>query len=217
MYIRVILADDHAVVRDGIRSIIERLGQGIEIVGEASNGAEVLELAEKRPADVYILDISMPLMNGIETAERLLKMDPRSRIVILSMYNDKILVERAFKNGAKGYILKESAAEEIIRAIREVYAGRFYLSSIISGHVVQAFLSRDLSDDGIEADSVLTSRQREILKLICEGKTEKEIARQLNISPHTVHVHKNNIMKILDIHTKAGLIRYGMRMKIIPG
>ncbi len=132
MEIRVILADDHTVVRDGIKTIVDRLGKQIRVIGEACNGREVLEMARKNPADVYVLDIAMPVLNGIEVIERLLKERPQSKVVILSMYNDKVLVERALKSGAMGYILKESAAEEIVRAITEVYNGRYYLSPAVS-------------------------------------------------------------------------------------
>jgi DNA-binding NarL/FixJ family response regulator len=212
--IRVLLADDHAVVRDGIKSVIEKMGKGITVVGEAADGRELLELAKTVPADVYVMDIAMPHLSGMETMERLLKKDTQAKVLILSMYYEKILVERAFKSGARGYLIKESASEEIIRAIREVHQGRYYLSPRISGYLVQGFLNPDSRDSG-KLESALTSRQREILMLISEGLTEKEIARQLNISVHTVHVHKNNIMEKLDIHTKAGLIKYALKMGMV--
>ena len=214
MDIRVLLADDHAVVRDGIKSVIEKMGKGITVVGEATDGRELLKTAKTSPADVYIIDIAMPNLSGMEAMERLLKQNPQARVLILSMYYEKILVERAFKCGARGYLIKESASEEIIRAIREVYQGRYYLSPRISGYLVQGFLNPDSRDSG-KLESALTSRQREILMLISEGLTEKEIARQLNISVHTVHVHKNNIMEKLDIHTKAGLIKYALKMGMV--
>jgi len=215
MNIKVILADDHKVVLDGIKVIIHRSGKNIEVIGEAANGREVLQLAEKRPADVYVIDIAMPVLNGIETIDRLLQLQPQSKSLVLSMYNDKILVENALKSGARGYILKDSATDEIVRAISEVYKGRYFLSPDISGYVVQGFLFGDTNSVLDGNSSALTRRQREILKLICEGCTDKDIARLLNISPNTVHVHKNNIMEKIDIHTKAGLIRYGIRVGII--
>lgn len=214
MSIKVIIADDHAVVRDGIKSIVHILGKNIEITGEASSGREVLQLAKKHPADVYIVDIAMPELNGIETIDRLLQIQPNSKAVVLSMYNDKVLVENALKSGARGYILKESATEEIVRAINEVYRGRYFLSPNISGHVVQGFLFNESNSVLDEQSTSLTRRQREILTFICEGFTDKDIACQLNISHNTVHVHKNNIMGKLDIHTKAGLIRYAIRAGI---
>lgn len=214
MDIRVFLADDHTVVRDGIRAVIEKMGTGITVVGEAADGRELLEIAKSTPADVYVVDIAMPNLSGMEAMEQLLKRDAQARVLILSMYYEKILVERAFKKGARGYLIKESASEEIVRAIREIHQGRYFLSPRVSGYLVQGFLNPASRDSG-ELESALTARQREILTLISEGMTEKDIARQLNISVHTVHVHKNNIMEKLDIHTKAGLIKYALKMGLV--
>jgi len=213
MEIRLILADDHDIVRAGIKSILESTEDAIQVVGEAANGLEVMELAENRSADVYMLDVYMPGMDGLQTIENLIKMDPSSKIIILSMYADRILVERAFKAGARGYILKENAAEDVLRAVREVFGGGFFLSSKISRYFVESFLSEETETD--REKDLLTGRQREILKLICDGSTEKEIARLLDISVYTVHTHKNNIMRTLDLHTKADLIRYAMKWGII--
>ncbi|MFP4066388.1 MAG: response regulator [Spirochaetaceae bacterium] len=212
---RVLLADDHTVVRDGLKAVMQKLDPDIVVVNEASNGRETLEMARNTPADVYLIDISMPILNGIETTARLLKQDPSVKVIILSMYKDKVLVEKAVRNGAHGYILKESAAEEIVKAIEEVYAGRYYFSPEVSGYLVHAFLRAGEDGEELTDDTELTNRQREILKLICDGFTEKEIAEQLNISFHTVHVHKNNIMKALDIHSKAELIKYAVKHRII--
>ena len=211
---RILLADDHTVVRDGLKAVVQKLDPDIVVVNEASNGREALELAEQTPADIYLLDISMPVLNGIETTVRLLKQDPSVKVIILSMYKDKVLVEKAVRSGARGYILKESATEEIVKAIEEVYAGRYYFSPDVSGYLVHGFLHPS-EDDGGSAESALTDRQREILKLICDGYTEKQIGEELNISYHTVHVHKNNIMKALDIHSKAELIKYAVKHRIV--
>jgi two-component system response regulator NreC len=211
---RILLADDHTVVRDGLKAVMQQLDPDIVVVNEASNGREALEMAEQTPADVYLLDISMPVLNGIETTVRLLKQDPSIKVIILSMYKDKVLVEKAIRSGARGYILKESATEEIVKAIDEVYAGRYYFSPDVSGYLVHGFLHPGEGDEG-ENEAALTDRQREILKLICDGYTEKEIGEELNISYHTVHVHKNNIMKALDIHSKAELIKYAVKHQII--
>jgi len=212
--IRIILADDHAVVRDGIKAVIRRLAENIAIVGEAATGKEVLEIARDKTVDVFVLDLEMPELDGIETIDRLNQRHGPVKVVLLSMYDEKILVERAFRSGARGYLIKESASDEIVRAIREIYQGRYFLSPRISGYLVQGFVNPG-SRDSTKLESALTSRQREILMLISEGLTEKEIARQLNISVHTVHVHKNNIMDKLDIHTKAGLIKYALKMGLI--
>ena len=212
MSIRVILADDHAVVRDGIKAVVDSRGDEIEIVGEAANGKEVLALADNDPADVYVVDISMPILNGIETTERLWKKDPKCKIIILSMHNERSFLEKAMKLGAKGYILKESAIEEILEAIRQVHMDRFFLSPEISKHIVQGFLGNEKpkkkSNNKI---GELTGREREILQLISEGFTTKDIARQLDLSVNTVHVHRNNIMRKLDIHKQAELIRYALK------
>lgn len=212
---KIVMADDHSVVRDGLKAIIQEMDPNIDIIGEASNGRELLDLAGKKRADVYLVDISMPALNGIEATKRLMKMDATSKVIILSMYKDKVLVEKAIKAGARGYVLKEGATEEITRAIEEVHEGRYYFSPDISAHLVHGFLygSVNTPEDRLEAS--LTDRQREILKLICDGYTEKDIGEQLNISYHTVHVHKNNIMKALDIHSKAELIKYAIKQRII--
>ena len=212
---RILLADDHTVVRDGLKAVMQQLDPDIVVVNEASNGREALEMAEQTPADVYLLDISMPVLNGIETTVRLLKHDPSVKVIILSMYKDKVLVEKAIRSGARGYILKESATEEIVKAIDEVYAGRYYFSPDVSGYLVHGFLHAGEGSEEGEDEASLTDRQREILKLICDGYTEKEIGEELNISYHTVHVHKNNIMKALDIHSKAELIKYAIKQRII--
>jgi len=211
MIIEVIIADDHAVVRDGIKAIIEGKGKDIKIIGEASNGREVLEIAENNPADVYVLDLAMPILNGIETAACLRKMDTTCKIVILSMHDDRNLVNKALQYGVHSYILKDTASEEIIHAINEVYMGRFFLSPKISKFVVQGFLEKTNYVDQNKNAIELTKREREILQLIAEGFTTKEIAIQLNIAIDTVHTHRNNIMQKLDIHKQAGLIRYALK------
>jgi two-component system response regulator NreC len=212
---RILLADDHTVVRDGLKAVMQKLDPDIVVVNEASNGREAVDMAEQTPADVYLLDISMPVLNGIEATVRLLKNDPSVKVIILSMYKDKVLVEKAIRSGARGYILKESATEEIVKAIDEVYAGRYYFSPDVSGYLVHGFLHANDEEESTSAETALTDRQREILKLICDGYTEKDIGEELNISYHTVHVHKNNIMKALDIHSKAELIKYAVKHQII--
>ena len=211
MSIKVILADDHPVIREGIRAVVNAKDKDIEIIGEATNGKEVLEMADNRPADVYILDISMPVLNGIETAQRLIQIDPRSRIIILSIHDERTFVEKALECGARGYISKESASEEVVHAIREVNQGRYFLSPGISKFVVQGFLERRYVHRQHEKFPSLTRREREIVQLIGEGLTNKEIAVKLTISLNTVNVHGKNIMAKLDIHRKANLIRYALK------
>jgi two-component system response regulator NreC len=214
MRIRVLLADDHSVVRAGIKSLAESLGD-VTVAGEAADGQELLALARTTPADVYVIDIEMPVLSGIEAMERLLAERPGSRVVILSMYHDRVLVERAFRAGARGYVLKESVAEDIVRAVKEVHQGKYWISPQISGYLVDRLVTMGGTREPGSESTILTRRQREILKLIGDGLTEKEIGTKLKLSHNTVHVHKNRIMKTLDIHTKAELIRYALKHGII--
>jgi len=211
MRIRVLIADDHPVIIAGLRAIIEKKAEDIKVIGEASNGKEVLEIAKNYPPDVYILDISMPILNGIETASRLKKLNPRSNIIILSIHNSNAFVEKAFDSGAKGYILKESATEDIVYAIRKVYLGQYFLSPSISKVIVNGFLNRIEHRDRTKSVAVLTKKEMDILQLIGEGYTTKKIAQHLNISLYTVQVHRKNIMQKLDIHESANLIRYAIK------
>lgn len=211
MSIKVIIADDHPVVRDGIKSVITRNVSDINIVGEVSNGKEVLAIAKDEPVDVYIIDISMPILNGIETTERLLKMDHNSKIIIMSIHNSKVFVEKALRAGARGYIIKENTTENLLHAIREVNNGKFFLSPEISKFVIQGFLGKLRISKKSAEIVTLTPREREILQLIAEGLTNKDIARKLKISHNTVHVHRRNIMEKLDIHKQADLIRYALK------
>ena len=212
MKIKVILADDHSIVRDGIKAVVEKRGEGIQVTGEAANGIEVLKLASAKPADVYVIDISMPQLNGIETTARLLTQDPQAKVIILSMHDDRTFVERALRSGAKGYILKETATQEIVEGIREVHNGHYYLTPRISSYLVENFLEKEPQEQAV---SPLSSKERGILQLLAEGSNSKEIAAQLELSLHTVHVHKNNIMKKLNIHRQADLIKFAIKQGII--
>ena len=211
MNIKVLIADDHPVVREGLKYVIENRGENIKIIGEASNGSEVLKFAEKKLVDVYILDISMPILNGIETTHSLIKMDSSNKIIILSIHDSGIFVEKALKSGARGYIFKESAIEEVIHAVHEVNIGRFFLSPSISKYIVDGFLSNTQDYNSNKKAVGLTKREREILQLIGEGLTDKEISQKLNLSLYTVHVHRKNIMNKLDIHKQSGLVRYAIK------
>ena len=211
MNIRVVLADDHPVVRAGLKSVIEKSGREITVVREAANGKEVLRIAENNGVDVFLLDIEMPFLNGLETAERLIKKDPKTKIIILSLHDARIYVDRAVRAGVKGYILKESATEDVIKAIEEVHRGRFFLSPAISKYIVDGFLGKISDKKTKPASDGLTNREREILQLIGEGLTNKEIAQSLNLYLNTVQVHRRNLMQKLDIHKQADLIRYAIR------
>lgn len=212
MSIEVVLADDHAVVREGLKAVIQRAVKNIKVVSEASNGEEVLRMAKETSAAVYILDISMPIINGIETTYRLRKIYPKSKIIILSIHDERSFVEKALKAGAKGYLLKESAIEEVIRAIREVYMGRYFLSPKISKFIVSGFLAKEGNSKKRQRNpDELTGKEKEVLQLIAEGFINKEIAQKLKASLNTIHVHRNNIMRKLNIHKQAELIRYALK------
>jgi len=211
MKIKVILVDDHEIVRGGIKEVISKGCKDIKVTGEYSGGAEFLKAVRRKRADIYVLDIAMPGLNGFELAANLLKIAPESRIIFLSMHNSTNIVKKAFKCSAKGYVLKESAAEEIISAIRQVHKGRIFLSSGLSK-------SMDLNiKDGSEKKkdtNHLTERERDVLHLIAEGFSDKQITGKLHISLNTVHTHRKHIMKKLGIHKQTGLIRYAIRKGI---
>ena len=206
---KIVLADDHIVVRQGVRTIVENLGKNMQIVAEVSNGKELVEYAKTHKADVYVVDISMPVLNGIEAVERMIKQDQNVNVVMLSMYDDRLSVEKSLKAGAKGFIVKVSAADEIIDAIEQVCAGRFYLCSKVSKYIVQGFLGKT---GGRRRDSSgLTPKEKEVLQLIAEGQSSKQIAKNFNLSLNTIHVHRNTIMKKLGIHKQAELVRYAIK------
>jgi two-component system NarL family response regulator len=212
MSIRVILADDHPVVREGLRYAIERTGrETIQVVGEAANGAEVLDLSRKYSADVYILDDVMPRLNGIDTAQKLIEENPDCKVIILSIYDSRVLVEKAFRLGARGYILKESATDELIKAILEVNQGRFFLSPAITRYIVDGFIGKMSYQVGAGRDAKLTRRETEVLQLIADGHTSREIATELNLYLNTVLVYRRKIMRKLDVHNQAELVRYAIK------
>jgi len=211
MPIRVVIADDHPIVREGLRLTIERAKKNILVVGEASNGMDVLKLARTTPADVYILDITMPRMNGIETVRELLKKFPASKALILSLHDTKAMVESALEAGARGYLTKETATQNVVDAVSEVHAGRFYLSPDIAHFIVQAGLDGKKGVRKARAASALTGQERKVLQLIAEGHSNKEIADVLGLSANTVHVHRSAVMAKLDIHKQADLVRYAIR------
>ncbi|MFH1022181.1 MAG: response regulator transcription factor [Planctomycetota bacterium] len=214
MSIRVLIADDHPVVRDGLRMVIERSGKDITIVDDVSDGMEVLKTARTNPADVYILDITMPNMNGIETARELLKKDPATKIIMLSLHDTKEMVEMAMKVGARGYLSKETATRNVVDAVSEVHAGRFYLSPSISHFIVEAGLNKGKGVRNSGVASPLTGQERKVLQLIAEGHSNKEIAALMGLSVNTVHAHRNALMAKLDIHKQAGLVRYAIKAGI---
>lgn len=209
--IKIVLADDHLIVRSGMRALLDRFEEGIKIVGEVSNGKELVEYAKThKNVDVYVIDISMPVLNGVEALAQMMKTNPDTKAVILSMYDDRVSVERSLKAGAKGYVVKVSAADEIIEAIKEVSAGRFYLCKKVAKYIIQGFLGKTQARKKRDA-SDLTHKEKEILQLVAEGASSKQIAKHLNLSLNTVHVHRNNMMRKLNIHRQAELVRYALK------
>ena len=207
--IKVLLADDHAILAEGLVSLLK---DNFILVGVAANGRELVDYARQYQPDIIISDISMPLLNGIAALEFIKKEGLRSKVIILTMHEDAILAINSFKAGASGYLIKRSACTELIEAINEVMAGRIYLSpSIELGHETMLQLCRNAS----MADSfTLSPRQKEILQLTAEGKTMKEIASLLNISPRTVESHKYALMQTLGLKTTADLITYAIRSRV---
>ena len=210
--IRVLLADDHTLVRGGIRALLESI-ERVEVVAESEDGREALELIGKHRPDVALLDIGMPGLSGLEVARRAQKESPRTRVVILSMHADASYVTQALRAGVAGYLVKGAAVAELPLAIKTVMKGETYLTPKISRSVVEQFL-----DDGEQAEdplSGLTARQREILQLIAEGRTTKEIAGVLDVSVKTVETHRARLMERLDIHDVPGLVRFAIRAGLV--
>jgi len=214
MPIRILLADDHTVVRDGLRALLERQPD-MAVVAEARDGRESVRLAEEHAPDVVIMDIAMPNMNGIEATRRILATNPRAAVVILSMHQDESYVLRSLKAGAKGYLLKDSLRSDVLEAIRAVSQGRSYLTRKI-GRVLQEDYVRQMERRGLEDSyDLLTDREREILQLAAEGRTNKEVANLLNISLTTVETHRTHILQKLGLHSIPELILYAVRKGII--
>ncbi len=208
MPIRVLLADNHALVRQGVKSLLER--DGFQVTGEASDGREMLHLAEKLQFDVAIVDISMPVLNGIDAARELRKSSPKSKIILLTRHDEDQYVTEALQAGVKGYVLKSQVASDLVKAIQQVCRGEVYLSPSVSGAVVGAYLSKTQ----LSADP-LTSRERQVLQLVGEGKSSKEVATLLGISIKTAESHRSRLMQKLDIHETASLVRYAIRRGLV--
>jgi DNA-binding NarL/FixJ family response regulator len=208
MKLRILLADDHQLVRQGIRGILER--EGFEVVGEATNGREAVDLFRELSPDLAILDLAMPLLNGIDAAREILKLAPQTRLILLTMHIGDHQVVGALRIGIRGYVLKTQAAEDLVQAIREVSRGGVYLSPGVSRVVVEAYLSKaELPSDP------LSPRERQVLQLVAEGRTTKEVATELGVTVKTAESYRADIMEKLDIHETAGLVRYAIRHGLI--
>jgi DNA-binding NarL/FixJ family response regulator len=211
MQTRIVLADDHALVRSGIKALLAAM-PGVDVVGEASDGSEAIEMIARLKPDLVVLDIAMKGMNGLEALRRLRGDYPAMRFLMLSMYGSEEYVMQALNAGANGYLFKDSAATELEKALVELRQGRQYLDSHISREALDNYMKR-VSQNGTPAE-VLTPRQREILQLIAEGNNTKEIAYQLNVSAKTIETHRAQLMERLDIRDVPGLVRYAIRTGI---
>jgi len=212
--IRILLADDHNVMRGGLRLLLERQ-PGFKVVAEAPDGRQAVEQAEASKPDIAVLDIAMPNLSGIEAAQRISAMLPHTRIIILSMHSDEGYVLRALKAGAKGYLLKDSAENDLIEAIKAVDEGKAFFSPEISNILVEDYV-REMKRRGAEDSyELLTPREREILQMLAEGKSNKQIATVLDLSLYTVETHRRNLQDKLNLHSFAELILYAVRKGII--
>lgn len=212
--IRVVIADDHHLVRQGIRALLEKVSD-VEVIGEAATGQEALEMVEALRPEVIVLDISMPRMDGAQAAERILALDVPTEIVILSMHSDTLLAQRLLRQGVKGYLLKDSIAEELPLAIHSASQGRLYLSPAISDSVLTTLMTPQTSEPPESAAEILTPREREVLQLIAEGYTNNAIAEALTISVKTVEKHRANMMAKLDVHDLPSLVREAIKHGLI--
>ena len=208
MPIRVILADDHILVRQGVKSLLER--EGFQVVGEASDGQDLIKLSAKFTPDVAVVDISMPILNGLDAIRELRKSSPKTKPILLTRHDEDQYVTEALRAGVKGYVLKHQAANDLVHAIHQVCRGGIYLSPSISRAVVDAYLSKT----EISADP-LSARERQVVQLIGEGKSTREVASLLGISVKTAESHRNRLMQKLDIHETASLVRYAIRRGLV--
>jgi two-component system, NarL family, response regulator NreC len=204
----VLLADDHVLVRQGLKSLLDR--EKIQVIAEASDGQEVIRLAEAHHPDVAVMDISMPTLNGIDAARELARSCPKTRVILLTQHEEEQYLHEALESGVRGYVLKSQVVNDLVHAIRQVSRGGFYLSPGVSQAVVEAYRSRSE-----RPSDPLSIRERQVLQLIAEGKSTKDVASLLGISVKTAESHRSRLMKKLDIHETASLVRYAVRRGLI--
>jgi two-component system response regulator NreC len=212
--IRVFLVDDHTVVRQGLRRILES-DEEIEIVGEAGDGRTAIDLVQKLRPHVVVMDVAMPELNGIEATRQILKRVEGAKVLVLSMHGDDVYVRQALKAGARGYLLKDSEDLDLIKAVKAIRAGGSFFSPPVSKVVLSGYLGDKVDGDAVDGVARLTDREREVLQLIAEGKTNKEVAHALSVSVNTVETHRKHIMEKLDLHNTAELVRFAIRTKIV--
>jgi DNA-binding NarL/FixJ family response regulator len=210
----IVLADDHEIVRHGLKNLLET-DPNFQVIGETGDGLETLQLIEHLQPDVLIVDVMMPGLNGLEVTRQVSQRSPQTQIIVLSMRANEAYVLEALRNGAAGYVLKAASITELVQAVHQVMAGRRYLSSALSERAIEAYIqkAKETQSDPYES---LTRREREVLQLAAEGYTNNEIAARLSISPLTVMTHRNNLMRKLDLHSLADLVRYALQRGILP-
>ncbi len=213
--IRVLLVDDHTIVREGVSALLE-LSPEIEIVGEAANGNEAMELAREQPVDLVLMDLDMPVMGGLEATRNICKEFPEIKVLVLTQYDHKEHVLSILEAGAHGFLNKSAASTELVSAIRAVYRGDSFLSPSATKHLVESYQLETDSKKRGDPYELLTEREKEVLRLLAEGRTAREIAGMLFISPKTVDSHRTRLMNKLDLHNRAELVKYALRKKIIP-
>jgi two-component system response regulator NreC len=211
---RVVLVDDHTVVRKGLRSILES-EEGIEVVGEAGDGRHAVELVERVRPHVVVMDVALPELNGIEALRQITRRTEGVRVLVLSMHGDGVYVQQALRAGARGYVLKDSAGFELVQAVRALREGGSFFSPPVSRVMLSGYLGDAEAAPGDDLFARLTAREREVLQLIAEGKTNKEIAHVLAISTNTTETHRKHIMEKLELHNTAELVRFSLREKLV--
>lgn len=212
--IRILLADDHTIVRKGLRMLLES-HEGFRVVAEAADGREAVALAEQHRPDIVVMDLAMPVLNGIEAARQICSSDSPSAIVFLSMHSDEGYVLKALKSGAKGYLLKDSAEHDLINAVQTVSDGKAFFSPAISKMLVEDYVRQMRQQKVEDSYDLLTTREREVLQLLAEGRSNKEVATFLDLSLHTVDTHRGHIMQKLNLHSGAEMILYAIRKGVI--
>lgn len=214
MAISILLADDHHIVRQGLRALLEA-EPDFHVLGEAADGLEAVQLVERLQPDVLLVDVMMPGLGGLEATRQVRERFPKTQVVVLSMHSNEAYVLQALRNGALGYVLKDSNAADLIKAVREAGAGQRYLSPPLSDYIIDAYVNK-VHETVLDIYETLTNREREVLHLAAEGHTNADIAVRLSISPRTVEIHRTNMMRKLGLHSQHDLIRYALRRGILP-
>lgn len=212
--IRVLIADDHGIVRAGLKLLLARM-TGVDVIAEAADGREVVRLARAFSPDVILMDVAMPKLNGLDAANQIVRENPRTAIIVLSMYLDESYILRALNNGARGYLLKDNADDELEAAIRSVAAGRPFFSRAIADALLEDHVAAMRKNGVTDSYELLTEREREVLCLLAEGRSNKEAAAVLNLSPYTIDTHRTNLMQKLGLHNTAEIVLYAVRKALI--